>query len=109
LKLFGRLRPRSWVERDSNYEGAPSVALTCHADPCAPTEGAMPVFSKAVGATCRMRVKQEASPEQEALMLLKLVVILAGAFALAHQYPDIARSATQAVQLQMSNFFPTPR
>jgi hypothetical protein len=41
--------------------------------------------------------------------MLKLIVILAGLFALAFQYPDAAKSTKQAVQLQMSHFFPSPR
>jgi len=41
--------------------------------------------------------------------MLKLIVILAGLFALAFQYPEAAKSTKQAVQLQMSHFFPSPR
>jgi len=41
--------------------------------------------------------------------MLKVVVILAGLFALAHQYPDVAQSAKRVVQLETSHFFPTPR
>ena len=71
----------------------------------------MPVLFNAVRATCGMRVKQDASPEsteQEALTL-KLVVILAGLFAVAHQYPQAAQSAKRAVKVEMSHFFPEPR
>jgi hypothetical protein len=41
--------------------------------------------------------------------MMKVVVILAGLFVLAHQYPEVAQSAKQAVQFEMSHFFPTPR
>jgi hypothetical protein len=43
-------------------------------------------------------------------MMLKLAVLIAGMFtALAYQYPEFAKSTKQAVQLEMSHFFPQPR
>jgi hypothetical protein len=41
--------------------------------------------------------------------MVKIIVILAALYAVGLQYPDFAKSAKQAVRLEMSHFLPTPR